>query len=171
MKHISLENFNSHEVEKYSKEFKSNSPYPHIVIDNFLAKDSANKVLDNFKINENWINISVVNNYKKYQLIDKKCMDKNCNEIFEELNSREFINILIKITGINNIFLDPALDGGGLQQVLNGGSLNVHTDFNTHIIEKTWKRVLNILIYLNHNWIDEYKGELEFWDEKVEKKV
>ena len=171
MKHISLENFNSHEVEKYSKEFKSNSPYPYIVIDNFLAKDSADKVLDNFKINENWINVSLVNNYKKYQLIDRKCMDKNCNEIFEELNSREFVNILIKITGINNIFLDPTLDGGGLHQVLNGGSLNVHTDFNTHIIEKTWKRVLNILIYLNYNWIDEYKGKLEFWDEKVEKKV
>ena len=171
MKHISLENLNSHEVEKYSKEFKSNSPYPHIVIDNFLAKDSADKVLDNFKINENWINVSFVNNYKKYQLIDKKVMDKNCNEIFEELNSREFVNILIKITGINNIFLDPTLDGGGLQQIFNGGSLNIHTDFNTHIIEKTWKRVLNILIYLNYNWIDEYKGKLEFWDEKVEKKV
>ena len=68
MKHISLENFNSHEVEKYSKEFKSNSPYPYIVIDNFLAKDSADKVLDNFKINENWINVSLVNNYKKYQI-------------------------------------------------------------------------------------------------------
>ena len=171
MNHISQENLDLHRVEKYSKEFKSNSPYPHIVIDNFLAKDSADKVLDNFKINENWINVSFVNNYKKYQLIDKKVMDKNCNEIFEELNSRKFINILIKITGINNIFLDPTLDGGGLHQVFNGGLLNVHTDFNTHLVEKTWRRVLNILIFLNHNWIDEYNGKLEFWDEKAEKKV
>ena len=82
-----------------------------------------------------------------------------------------YIDILIKITGINNIFLDLSLDGGGLQQVLNGGLLNVHTDFNSHITETTWKRVLNILIYLNHNWIDEYNGKLELWDEKVEKKV
>ncbi len=171
MKHILQENFSTQKVDKYSEEFKTNSPYPHIVIDNFLLKDSANKALDNFTINDNWTNVSLVNNYKKYQLTDKKCMDKNCNEIFEELNSREFIDILIKITGINNIFLDPTLDGGGLHQVLNGGSLNVHTDFNTHIIEKTWKRVLNILIYLNHNWIDEYNGKLELWDEKVKKKV
>ena len=97
MKHISQENLDLHRVEKYSKEFRLNSPFPHIVIDNFLAKDSANKVLDKFKINENWINKSFVNNYKKYQLEDRKYMDKNCNEIFEELNSREFINILIKI--------------------------------------------------------------------------
>ena len=74
--HISLENFEQHWVEKYSKEFKSNSPFPHMVIDNFLAKDSANKVLDNFKINENWINKSFVNNYKKYLLVDRKYMDK-----------------------------------------------------------------------------------------------
>jgi len=171
MKHILQENFSTQKVEKYSEEFKSNSPYPHIVIDNFLLKNSANKALDNFTINDNWTNVSLVNNYKKYQLTDKKCMDKNCNEILEELNSREFIDILIKITGINNIFLDLALDGGGLQQVLNGGLLNVHTDFNSHITETTWKRVLNILIYLNHNWIDEYNGKLELWDEKVEKKV
>ena len=58
-----------------------------------------------------------------------------------------------------------------MQQVFNGGLLNVHTDFNSHITETTWKRVLNILIYLNHNWIDEYNGKLELWDEKVEKKV
>ena len=171
MKHISLENLDLHRVEKYSKEFKSNSPCPYIVIDNFLAKDSANKVLGNFKINEHWINKSFVNNYKKYLLVDRKYMDKNCNEIFEELNSRKFINILIKITGINDIFLDPTLDGGGLHQVFNGGLLNVHTDFNTHLVEKTWRRVLNILIFLNHNWIDEYNGKLEFWDEKAEKKV
>ena len=97
MKHISQENLDLHRVENYSKEFKSNSPCPHIVIDNFLAKDSANKVLGNFKINEHWINKSFVNNYKKYLLVDRKYMDKNCNEIFEELNSRKFINILIKI--------------------------------------------------------------------------
>jgi len=171
MKHISEENLDLHRVEKYSEEFKSNSPYPHIVIDNFLSKDSANKVLGNFKINENWINKSFVNNYKKYSLQDRKYMDNNCNEIFEELNSRKFINILIKITGINNIFLDPTLDGGGLHQIFNEGKLNIHTDFNTHLMEKTWRRVLNILIFLNHNWIDEYNGKLEFWDEKAEKKV
>ena len=75
--------------------------------------------------------------------------DKNCNEVFEELNSREFLDIMTKITGINNIFLDPTLDGGGLHQVFSGGLLNIHTDFNTHLMEKTWRRVLNIIIFLN----------------------
>ena len=68
-------------------------------------------------------------------------------------------------------FLDLTLDGGGLHQIFNGGLLNVHTDFTSHTIERTWKRVLNILIYLNKDWMDEYNGNLEFWDAKPEKKV
>ena len=83
------------------------------------------------------------------------------------------VSIIVYFTlfGINNVFLDKALGGGGLNQVFNGGSLNIHTDFTSHITEKKWKRVLNLLIYLNHDWLDEYNGKLEFWDEKVEKRV
>jgi len=171
MNHILQENFSKQKVEKYIKEFKYNSPFPYVVIDNFLLEKTANQVLDNFKVNDNWTNYSLVNNYKKYGLTERKHLDKNCNEVFEELNSREFLDILTKITGINNIFLDPTLDGGGLHQVFNGGSLNIHTDFNSHTIEKTWKRTINILIYLNHNWLDEYEGNLELWDENGKKKI
>ena len=171
MKHILQENFTTQKVEKYIKEFKYNSPFPCVVIDNFLLEKTANQVLDNFKVNDNWTNYSLVNNYKKYGLTERKHLDKNCNEVFEELNSREFLDIMTKITGINNIFLDPTLDGGGLHQVFNGGSLNIHTDFNSHTVEKTWRRVVNILIYLNHNWLDEYNGNLELWNEKGKKKV
>ena len=171
MKHLTIKDFDTNKLEKCSNEFRSNIPFKHIVIDNFLLEESAEKILENFKINENWVNYSFVNNYKKYGLIDRKYMDKNLNEILDELSSKEFLNILTKITSINNLFLDKALGGGGLNQVFNGGSLNIHTDFISHITEKKWKRVLNLLIYFNHNWLDEYNGHLEFWDEKVKKKV
>lgn len=171
MKHISQKNFSAEKIEKYLKEFKYNSPFPYLVIDNFLVEETANQVLNNFKLNDNWTNYSLINNYKKYGLTERKHLDKNCNEVFEELNSREFLGIMTKITGINNSFLDPTLDGGGLAQVFNGGSLNIHTDFYSHTVEKTWRRVLNILIYLNHNWLDAYNGNLELWDEKGKKKV
>ena len=171
MKHISSEKFSLQNLEKYSKEFQNNVPFPHITFDNFLIKESAEKILNNFKIDNNWINYSFVNNYKKYGLVDRKYMDKNLNDILDELGSKEFVNIVAKMSGIDNIFLDNSLGGGGLNQVFNGGSLNIHTDFSSHIKEKKWKRVLNLIIYLNHDWKDEYKGALEFWDEKVEKKV
>ena len=128
MKHISSQILSPVNTKIYLKEFKSNTPFPHFIIDNFLNEESANKVLNNFEINEKW-------------------------------------------TGVKNIFLDTELMGGGLQQSLNGGSLNMHTDFTSHITKKNWRRVLNLLIYFNKDWLEEYKGNLEFWDAEVKKKV
>jgi len=171
MQHILIDKFNEQNIEKMSRDFQTNTPFPHIVFDNFLNEESAEKSLSNFNINENWINYSFVNNFRKYGLADKKFMDKNMNEILDELGSKKIIDIVSKITGIKNLFLDKTLGGGGLNQVFNGGSLNVHTDFIPHIKEKKWKRVLNLIIYLNHDWKSTYKGELEFWDENVKNRV
>ena len=33
-------------------------------------------------------------------------MDKNLNDILDELGSKEFVNIVAKMSGIDNIFLD-----------------------------------------------------------------
>ena len=171
MNTISQKILNLTDLEYYSNKFKNEKPYPHIIIDNFLNEEVANNLLTNFKLSDYWTNCSLVNNYKKYQLTDRKYMDDLCNKVFDELASEEFIKYLSKITKIDNIFLDKSLDGGGLHQIFNNGSLNVHTDFNSHITNKSWRRVLNILIYFNTDWKDEYNGELEFWDKDVKNKV
>ena len=69
------------------------------------------------------------------------------------------------------MFLDPKLDGGGLHQIFKGGYLNVHTDFSSHTNKPNWTRVLNILIYLNKNWKESYKGNLELWSKDGRKKI
>ena len=58
---------------------------------------------------------------------------------------------------------DPSFDGGGLHQILPGGFLKVHADFNKHDKTKLDRR-LNVLIYLNKNWKEEYGGHFELWD-------
>lgn len=171
MKHILNNRFERNNLEKLSNEFQNNQPFPHIVFDNFLETGSAESCLDNFKIDKNWVNYSFVNNYKKYGLVERKFMNLNINEILNELGSEEFTKIVSKLSGIKDIFLDETLGGGGLNQVFNGGSLNVHTDFIPHIKEKKWKRVLNLIIYLNHDWKNEYKGELELWDENAKNRI
>ena len=171
MKHVSNGNFSLTNPEIYFKEFSLNTPFPHFVIENFLNEDSANKVMNNFEITKKWTNLSLVNNYKKFLLNDRESMDINCNEIIEELGSKEFIKNLSRCTGFKNMFLDKSLVGGGLQQSLNGGSLNIHTDFTSHITKKNWRRVLNLIIYFNKDWQEGYNGSLEFWDNKVNKKI
>ena len=171
MKNISKKMINSLKFNELSKIYAKNNPYPHIVIDNFLNEESANKILENFEDVSKWTNCSLVNNFQKYQLNEKNLMNTTSLGLFEELGSKEFLKIVSNITGIKNIFLDMELDGGGLHQIFDKGSLNIHTDYNSHIKNKSWKRVLNILIYLNKNWKEEYKGDLELWDSQVKNKI
>jgi hypothetical protein len=58
---------------------------------------------------------------------------------------------LSEITGISPLYPDPFLYGGGLNEILPGGYLNVHTDFNFHPRLRKL-RALNLLLYLNAEW-------------------
>ena len=58
---------------------------------------------------------------------------------------------------------DPNLFGGGLHQSIRGAFLNVHVDYNFHPDTRHHRR-LNVLVYMNKDWKDEYEGHLELWD-------
>jgi len=93
-------------------------------------------------------------------------MSPQQTEIVTQLNSLEFVAYLERITGLRGLQSDPTLMGGGVHEVLPGGYLNVHTDFNIHPKFKTL-RALNLIIYLNEDWQDDWGGHLELWDDKV----
>jgi hypothetical protein len=70
------------------------------------------------------------------------------------------------VTGIDNLIPDPSFEGGGLHQIVPGGKLGVHTDFNKHR-DFGLDRRLNLLLYLNKNWKEEYGGHLQLWDKEM----
>ena len=53
-------------------------------------------------------------------------------QLIYELNSSVFLKALETITGIQGLMPDPHLFGGGLHQILRGGFLKIHADFNRH---------------------------------------
>ena len=169
MKHISKKIFQLN-TDDLKNEFNSNKKIKFIIFENFLNLQTAEKILDNYDLNINWTNYSFVNNFKKYGLTNINKMNIECRELFQEMNSRKFIDILKKITDLDDLFLDLSLDGGGLHQIFNNGYLNIHTDFYSHS-KNNWVRKLNILIYLNKDWKKEHRGELEFWNENVDEKI
>ncbi|NJM87615.1 MAG: 2OG-Fe(II) oxygenase [Hydrococcus sp. RU_2_2] len=90
-----------------------------------------------------------------------------------QMNGATFVNFLEKLTGIEGIIPDPHLVGGGLHQIERGGYLKIHVDFNKHG-KLNLDRRLNLLLYLNKNWQEEYGGNLELWDRdmiKCQKKI
>lgn len=161
-------------AEKYQEEYAKAQPFPHIMIDNFLPANILEDILKEFpKPGE-----------IKWQQFDNKSEKKLANSqelqmgeatrsLLYQLNSSTFITFLEKLTGIDGIIPDPHFVGGGLHQIQPGGYLKMHVDFNKHVRLKLDRR-LNLLLYLNKDWKEEYGGHLQLWDRNMthcEKKI
>jgi len=71
------------------------------------------------------------------------------------------------LTGINNLQKDDHLEGGGIHQSTKGGYLNIHADFTVHPHHRHWQRRINLLVYLNKDWEEDWGGKLELWDKEM----
>jgi Rps23 Pro-64 3,4-dihydroxylase Tpa1-like proline 4-hydroxylase len=150
--------------------YMNNSPYPHIAIDNFLKQEIIEEVHRDFPAvhDEGWIHYLHYNE-KKHGLNKMELLPASARSLIHELNTPAFISFLEKITGINNLKADESMEGGGLHQTVKGGFLNIHADFTVHPHKKNWQRRVNILIYMNKDWKDEYGGHLELWSRDMKR--
>lgn len=154
-------------ANQYQESYASAQPYPHIVIDNFLPESVLNAVLDEFPDPETikWHKFN--GNYsKKLASTSELQMGETTRFLLYQLNSSVFVKFLEKLTGIPGIIPDPHFVGGGLHQIEPGGFLKVHVDFNRHKNLEIDRR-LNLLIYLNKDWKEEYGGHFEMWDSEM----
>jgi Rps23 Pro-64 3,4-dihydroxylase Tpa1-like proline 4-hydroxylase len=145
-----------------SDSFKTASPFEHVVINDFFKQDVSEKVLDNFpELDDSWSRYrNPIEN--KYSLNNFK-ENKFLNDVFNFLQGDYFIEILRKMTGIENLEADPYLHGSGLHAYPRGGKLDCHLDYSIHPISGKERR-LNIIVYLNKNWKKEYGGHLTLWN-------
>jgi Rps23 Pro-64 3,4-dihydroxylase Tpa1-like proline 4-hydroxylase len=83
-------------------------------------------------------------------------------EFFDAIHEPRFMQFLQELTGIRPIVADPGLVGAGLHEIHAGGYLNVHADFNQYPQTGQHRR-LNLLLYLNAAWREDWEGKLELW--------
>ena len=145
--------------------YASATPFPHIVIDNFLPTELIETILANFPIEKSHNEI----NYEKgYKGLHKRQVDPNqCNQylrgVFHFFNSAPMLQFFEKLTGINGLIADPYFTGGGFHEIKTGGLLGVHSDFRINKGLHVERRI-NAIIYLNKDWQASYGGNLELWD-------
>jgi hypothetical protein len=145
--------------------YLSNTPFPHIVFDNFLANDIANTLAADYpSVENNDIRWKYHNNENvdRYFVEDTRFFGDNLRQFANAVNSRSFLLFLETLTGIPSLIPDPYFIGGGAMATGPGGFLNVHVDFNWHQRLQSWRRC-NALFYLNPSWEAEWGGELELW--------
>lgn len=164
MKFINLEELNRR-LPEIKKEYQSKKPFRYVMFENFFPEDIVEQIHKGFPTIETgeWDGTTYIDQKNKFQKT-KFESGSVMETVFQELNSKAFLAWLQELTEIEDELLgDDDLFGGGLHQSVNGAFLNVHVDYNIHPKTKFHRR-LNVLVYMNKDWKDEYEGHLELWD-------
>lgn len=141
-------------------------PFNHIVIDNFLKPESLDALLQEVRAlssNDAYYNVTAKNALEYNKFAFNTNMGPTISALFAELVSEQFVESIEKLTNIQNIIKnDISLKGAGVHRIHKDGYLAIHTDFNTynHPVHGKLDRRINILIYLNPDWQESYKGHL-----------
>ncbi len=167
---IALETLRRTAAERRA-EFASAEPFPHVVIDDFLDAATAAAIAAEFDVvDDGWIYYHHVNERKR-GFNDAARMGPASRAAVAALNAPGFLDALRLLTAIDGLVADPDLDGGGLHEMHAGGFVNVHTDFLSHTIRRSWARRVNVLVFLNRDWPAAYGGDLELWSPGAERCV
>lgn len=160
-----------------AKKYRSAEPFPHIVIEDFLSAESFRAVFDALPTREEagiqWGNLDSKladgrpAQARKFHLQNVLFMKPPLRQLIAEMNSGPFLMVLQQLTGTATLLSDPHLQGGGVHMVERGGLLRVHADFNRHPTFK-FRRRLNLLLYMNADWKEEYGGHLELWTKDMQ---
>jgi hypothetical protein len=139
-------------------------PFPHLVLDDFFDAALLDEVLGEFPA-PGAIRWQRFDNEREIKLAAaaESAFGPTTRLLLYHLNSITFLQFLARVTGIANLICDPGFDGGGLHQIVRGGKLSVHADFNKHPRTGLDRR-LNAIVYLNKDWREEYGGHLELWN-------
>ncbi|MDZ7845692.1 MAG: 2OG-Fe(II) oxygenase [Owenweeksia sp.] len=85
-------------------------------------------------------------------------------EVREMVNSEDFYQWIRRGTGPERPGIPHKIRWAqGVHQGADGSYADVHVDVNMNSQAGLWRRV-NLLLYLNKNWQEEYGGHLELWD-------
>lgn len=142
--------------------YQTKSPYPHTYVDNILETEFAKKLqqellsiqLDEFDRYENPFE-------EKYTLRDKNKYTPLLQQLFNELESKPFVDKLSNIVGYD-LILDKQKNFNGVHIYKPGDKLDIHVDAGIHPFTKLKKQV-TLGIYLSSNWQDSYGCDLEVW--------
>lgn len=167
------------QVDNIKRVYDDANPYPHVFIDNFVSPKILDICLDEMIAYKNWSTDphSGEKDYQVNKYYSPSSIQGEVNDslhamsihtpitlsVLNYLYSEPVLNFFSTLTGIKNLRSDPNWLGAGMHKVTNGGKLAIHADFNKNWLNGLYRRI-NLLIYLNRDWKEEYGGHLELWN-------
>lgn len=140
------------------------TPFRHCIIHNFLSEEHYKKVKAELPAapDSNWW---VYNNplEVKYALDKFDVMGPNTRAVFYALATKQVCERMQEAFGKEGLEYDPFCHGAGLHMHPQNGRLAMHLDYERHPIAKDKQRRLNIILYLNDDWKEEWNGDTQLW--------
>lgn len=158
--------------ESLSSEYCFAEPFPHIVLENFLPPELVHGLIEHFpqeKLTSDVVFEAGYAGHHKRQILPADC-DDFCRRTFDFFNSQPFLEFLEGLSAIEGLLPDPYFVGGGFHEIGRGGKLGIHADFRINNRLHLSRR-MNVIVYLNENWRDEYSGSLELWSRDMKERV
>lgn len=145
------------------KKFTKKSKQKIIILKGFINKGCEEKIYKSVKNSLSQPTKIFKHNNKivKYEYNDSNKFDFYLDQLYVELNSKKFINLLKKIFSIKELYPDGNKLYSGLSVSLKNSILKEHIDFNYNNKIKKY-RVINLLIYLNKNYQNKDGGKFYY---------
>lgn len=156
--------------DELARQFREAEPFQHVVIPDFLQPELCERLLADFPGFEERHALNEMGQVGgKATRPDVRDISDSYRALDAYIQTDGFLALVSKITGIPDLLYDPDYIGGGTHENRHGQSLDVHVDFNYHPRTR-WHRRLNLIIYLNKEWQDDWGGNLELhgipWNER-----
>ena len=157
-------------AKKHKNEYKKALPFPFLCLEDFFKESLLEAIESEFpdlQTIKGGLHHSGTTDEKFASPRGDIYQQNNTKKLLSFLNGSEFIDFLQELTSIKEPLIpDPHFIGGGLHQNKPGGFLKVHVDFSKHPETKLDRRV-NVLVYLNKKWKEEYGGHLTLFDKEM----
>lgn len=149
------------DADAIAAKFQRREPFRHVVIDDFFDAATCARLLDEFPPFERGNARNEAGELGNKSTVEKiRGLGPTYTALDDLIQTRGFLDLVGKITGIPELLYDPWYFGGGTHENRHGQDLDAHVDFNRHPVER-WHRRLNLIVYLNHEWDDAWGGALD----------
>jgi Rps23 Pro-64 3,4-dihydroxylase Tpa1-like proline 4-hydroxylase len=173
-------------ASRLREEYAAAVPFPHAYVDGMFPKIIFNAIRNEFQepvggIASNlfgqWAHCALARlkgwrcifkedaGFLKVANMNERTMGPHLQGVLNAMKTPAFVSYLEHLTGISPLIVDRTNEGSGQHQILRGGSLQIHADFNElHISnEPLLHRRVNAFLYLNEDWETAWGGDLEMW--------
>ena len=172
-----LDTFNNNDISKYlgnwihnkdnfKNKFLCAEPFEHVIIDDFLNNDYADKIANLFPDD-----LSKWHKYcnpieVKYAYDNINVLPADLKDYFYMMSCDQFIDIVKTVTNITDLEYDPYLHGAGLHRHGTHGKLDIHLDYEKHPYSGKERRI-NVILFLSKDWKEDWNGASELWNKDV----